>query len=179
MLHVFHHYATVSIDAVRAVDPHRLILGCRFHNYPGDVLFEAAAAHFDVISMAFYEARLPVQEIDGVYPRVDAPVLIGEWTFKSDDSGIRNPLFGIYAPVVRTMEERSLAYDAYVEAFVRRPYGIGYHWYKWVDNPVLPERSMTGDNCGLLNQNDEPYDVFVEYIREVNRRVERWRAEGP
>ncbi len=178
MLQVFQRYAEIAIDAVRAVDPNRLILGCRFHNYPGDVLFEAAAEHFDVISMAFYEARPPVNEIDAIYERVDAPALIGEWTFKSDDSDIRNPLFGIYAPVVRTMEERSLAYDAYIEAFMRRPYGIGYHWYKWMDNPVLPDQPMTGDNCGLLNQNDEPYEPFITFISEVNRRVERWHAEG-
>ncbi len=178
MLQVFHHYADISIDAVRALDPHRLLLGCRFHNYPGDALFEAAAQRFDVVSMAFYEARPPVKELDAIAGRADAPVLIGEWTFKSDDSGILNPFFGIYAPVVRTMQERCLAYDNYVETFMRRPYGIGYHWYKWMDNPALPERRATGDNCGLLNQEDEPYEVFVEFISEVNRRAERWHAQG-
>ncbi len=178
MLQVFHHYATVTSAALRAVDPNHLILGCRFHNYPGDTLYEAAAQYFDVIAMAFYEARPSVIEIDAVYERVDKPALIEEWTFKSDDSGITNPLFGIYAPVVRTMQERALAYEHYVETFMRRPYGIGYHWYKWMDNPVLPGSRVTGDNCGLLNQNDEPYQIFVEYISEVNRRVERWHADG-
>lgn len=178
MVQVFHHYNLVCLESLRALDPNRLILGCRFHNYPGDVLYEAAAQHYDVIAMAFYEARPPVKEIDAIYDRVDKPALIEEWTFKSDDSGIKNPLFGIYAPVVRTMEERSLAYDDYVEAFMRRSYGIGYHWYKWMDNPVQPDNKMTGDNCGLLNQNDEPYETFLTFIREVNRRVERWHAEG-
>jgi hypothetical protein len=74
------------------------------------------------------------------------------------------------------MYERSLAYDNYIETFMRRPYGIGYHWYKWMDNPVLEGKVFTGDNCGLLNQNDEPYKLFVLFVREVNRRVERWHA---
>jgi hypothetical protein len=170
-------YGDQSRGAARAA-PNHLILGCRFHNYPGDVLFEAAAKYFDVIAMAFYEPRPPVVEIDAIYERVDKPVLIEEWTFKSDDSGIRNSHFGIYAPEVRTMYKRSLAYDNYIETFMRRPYGIGYHWYKWMDNPVLEGKPFTGDNCGLLNQNDEPYKPFVQFIREINRCVERWHASG-
>lgn len=178
MLQVFHRYIEVSLGALRAAAPNHLVLGCRFHNYPGDALYEAAAAHFDVISMAFYEPRPPVEEIDAIHGRVDRPVLIEEWTFKSHDSGIRNSHFGIYAPEVRTMRERGLAYDGYVETFMRRPYGIGYHWYKWMDNPILPDKRFSGDNCGLLNHNDEPYEPFVTFASEVNRRVERWHASG-
>jgi hypothetical protein len=87
---------------------------------------------------------------------------------------------GIYAPEVRTLEERGLVYDRYVETFMRRPYGIGYHWYKWMDNPVLPEseKRFSGDHCGLLNQNDEPYEPFVSMVSQVNQRVENWHAEG-
>lgn len=171
----FEKYVTISNQAVRAVDPNHLILGCRFHNYPGDAMIKKAAQHFDVISMAFYEPLPPVEEIDAVFAEVDKPFLIEEWTFKSADSGIDNPQ-GIYAPDVRTEAERCLAYDVYVERFMRRPYGIGYHWYKWMDNPLVPERK--GDNCGLIRPKDEPYQGFVEYISEVNRRVERWHAEG-
>jgi agarase len=179
MLRAFERYATTAIAELRAVDPNHLILGCRFHNYPGDALARAAARHFDVISLAFYEARPPVAEIDAVWPEINKPFLIEEWTFKSDDSGIRNTLAGIYAPRVRTQAERGLAYHDYVEAFMRRPYGIGYHWYKWMDNPVLgPDQPLTGDNCGLLTADDAPYAPFVEFVREVNRRVERWHAEG-
>jgi hypothetical protein len=174
---VFRKYATIAIEALRAVDPNHLILGCRFHTYPGDTLVRLAAEYFDVISMAFYEARPPVAEIDAIYGEVDKPFLIEEWTFKSDDSGIANPM-GIYAPEVKNQKERCLAYDNYVESFMRRPYGIGYHWYKWMDNPVLPEEKFSGDNCGLLNQNDEPYEPFVSYVGEVNRRVEQWHHAG-
>lgn len=177
MLAVFDQYANTAIAALRAADPNHLILGCRFHNYPGDALFEAAAKHFDVISMAFYEARPPVQELDAISQLVDKPALIEEWTFKSDESGIVNP-HGFYGPVVPTDAARGLAYDNYVETFMRRPYAVGYHWYKWMDNPVLPDKRYSGDNCGLLNANDEPYTAFVEHAREVNRRVEHWHAAG-
>jgi glucosylceramidase len=177
MLRAFHQYNTISINALRAVDPNHLILGCRFHTYPGDALVEASVRHFDVISMAFYEPRPPVKEIDAIYGRVDMPFLIEEWTFKSDDSGIVNPR-GIYAPTVRTEHERGLVYGNYVETFMRRPYAVGYHWYKWMDNPVLPDRPFSGDNCGILNQNDEPYGLFAEFAGETNRRVESWHAQG-
>ncbi|MCL4692948.1 MAG: hypothetical protein KJ060_10625 [Candidatus Hydrogenedentes bacterium] len=176
-VYAFNRYATVAIGALRAVDPNHLILGCRFHTYPGDALIKAAAEHFDVISMAFYEARPPVKELDAICEQVDKPFLIEEWTFKSGDSGIVNP-DGIYAPVVPTRYARSLSYGAYVETFMRRPYAVGYHWYKWMDNPVIPEEPLSGDNCGLVNQDDEPYDHFVDFVREVNLSVERWHAEG-
>lgn len=177
MLKVFHKYATIAIGALRAVDPNHMILGCRFHNYPGDALVEAAARYFDVIAMAFYEARPPVKEIDTILGSVDKPFLVEEWTFKCDESGIVNPR-GIYAPVVRTMAERCLAYDSYVETFMRRPYAVGYHWYKWMDNPKYPDKQYSGDNCGLLNQEDEPYESFVEHVREVNRCIETWHVQG-
>jgi len=175
---VFRKYADIAIGALRAVDPNHLILGCRFHNYPGDALVKVAAEYFDVISMAFYESRPPVKEIDAVYSQVDKPFLIEEWTFKSKDSGIYNP-FGIYAPEVRTQSERSLAYAEYVENFMRRPYGIGFHWYKWMNNPVLPGKRFSGDNCGLITQDDEPYLPFLDFVSQVNRRVEFWHARGP
>lgn len=177
MLAVFEQYATTAIEALHAVDRNHLILGCRFHTYPGDALLRASAKYFDVISMAFYEARPPVEEIDAMANEVDKPILIEEWTFKAHDSGIKNP-WGIYAPEVRTQTERCLAYENYVQRFMSRPYGIGYHWYKWMDNPTLPDERFSGDNCGLLNQNDEPYAAFVAYVREINRRVEIWHAQG-
>lgn len=176
-LAVFRKYASTVIPILRSVDPNHLILGCRFHTYPGDALIQAASEYFDVISMAFYEARPPVKEMDAICGRVDKPFLIEEWTFKSDDSGLRN--MGIYAPRVKTQTERCLSYLDYVETFMRRPYAIGFHWYKLMDNPFKgPQEPFSADNCGLVNEKDEAYEPFVEFVSEVNRRVETWHAES-
>jgi hypothetical protein len=178
-IHAFKRYAEKAIAGLRSVDPNHLILGCRFHSYPGDDLIRAAAGYFDVISMASYEKNPFTEELDKITKAVDKPFLIEEWSFKSFDSGIRQiGVFGIYAPWVLTQKDRAFAYADFVKGFMSRPYAVGYHWYKWWDNPRIPGKVLSGDNCGLLNQNDEPYTEFVKYVREVNLRVESWHAQG-
>jgi hypothetical protein len=49
------------------------------------------------------------------------------------------------------------------------------HWYKWFNNPWRGiEDIISGDNFGLIDFDDEPYETFISYIREVNHRVEEW-----
>ncbi len=173
----FHQYAAVAIAGLRAVDPNHLILGCRFHAYPGDAMVRAAAEHFDVISMAAYAETPPVKEIDAIFGEVDKPFFIEEWSFKSRGTGLLN--IQMYAPVVPNLQARALAYVAYVESFMRRPYAVGYHWYKWMDNPWEGVKDIIrGDNFGLMTWRDEPYTPFVDFVGEVNRRVEAWHAQG-
>jgi len=173
----FHQYATTAISGLRTVDANHLILGCRFHTYPGDAMVRAAVEHFEVISIAFYWETPPVHEIDGIYDEVDIPFLIEEWSFKAMDAGLLN--IQNYAPVVATQKARSLAYDDYVETYMRRPYAIGYHWYKWMDNPWRGISDIfSGDNFGLMDPRDEPYEPFVAFVREVNCRVEIWHDQG-
>jgi agarase len=171
----FNRYAETAITALKEVDPNHLILGCRFHTYPGDNLIRASAEYFDVISMAYYWETPPVAEIDAIYAGVDKPFFIEEWSFKSMDTGLLN--IQMYAPRVRNQTERALAYGAYVEGFMKRPYAVGYHWYKWFNNPWRGiEDIISGDNFGLIDFNDDPYTVFTDYAGEVNRRVENWHA---
>ena len=173
----FHQYAAIAINGLHAVDTNHLILGCRFHSYPGDDLALAAAEYFDVISMAFYNETPPVPEIDAIYDELDKPFLIEEWSFKAMDSGLLN--IQNYAPIVGTQKARSLAYEDYVTDLMIRPYAVAYHWYKWMDNPWRGISDIfSGDNFGLMNPYDEPYEPFVKFIREVNHRVETWHGEG-
>jgi len=180
MAAAFHRYASIAVAGLRSVDPHHLILGCRFHTYEknaGDTLIRLAAEYFDVISLAYYEKRPPVFEMDGIWAEVDKPFLVEEWSFKARDSGLLN--LQIYAPLVATQKDRALAYGRYVEAFVSRPYAVGYHWYKWFDNPWRGISDLfSGDNLGLMNPRDEPYEPFVTFVREANHQIEAWHARG-
>jgi alpha-glucosidase (family GH31 glycosyl hydrolase) len=174
-VHAFRRYAEVAVAALRAVDPHHLVLGCRFFSYPGDALFLEAAQHFDVISLAYYWDTPPVPDVDRVWPQLDKPVFLEEFSFKARDSGLPN--VWNFAPVVETQEDRALAYDAYVRAWMERPYAVGYHWYKWLDNPLVKENPFRGDNFGLLDSLDEPYLPLVTLAAEVNGRVEAWHSQ--
>ncbi len=177
MVLAFHKYASIAVAGLRTIDTNHMVIGCRFHSYPGDLLVRAAAEHLDVISMAFYNETPPVPEIDAIYEEVERPFLIEEWSFKAMDSGLLN--IQMYAPVVLTQKARSLAYEDYVTDFMTRPYAVAYHWYKWMDNPWRGISDIfSGDNFGLMNPYDEPYEPFVKFIREVNHRVETWHAQG-
>lgn len=173
LVHAFHRYAQTAIAGLRAVDEDHLLLGCRFAFYPGDALIRASAQYFDVISLAGYHENW-VEKLDAISAEVDKPFLIEEFSFKAKDSGLYNIQF--YAPVVDTQKDRALAYEAYVREFMSRPYAVAYHWYKWMDNPARPEDILSGDNFGLLNYLDEPYQDFVSFAREVNLRIEPGRV---
>lgn len=175
-LHVFERYASEAVQAIREADPNHLVLGCRFSTWHSDALIAAAAKHFDVVSLAYYWEEPPVAQLDRLAPTLDRPFLIEEWSFKAEDSGLMNVLY--FAPVVPTQKDRGLEYDAYVEALVRRPWVVAYHWYKWFDNPPREDNLLAGDNFGLIDKDDVPYAPFVRMVREVNRRAERWHAEG-
>ena len=172
MVHTFHRYATIAVAGLRAAETNHLILGCRFAWYPGDNMVKAAAQHFDVISMAGYQENW-VDELDALWPELEKPILIEEFSFRAKDSGLLNFMDDF---VSKTQKDRALAYDAYVESFMRRPYAVAYHWYKWFDNPS--DGFFDGHNVGLMNNLDEPYADFVTFIREVNLQVETWHAEG-
>jgi len=175
MVHTFHRYATIAIDGLKATETNHLVLGCRFAWYPGDAMVRASAQHFDVISMAGYHENW-VDEIGAVYEEVDKPFFTEEFAFKAKDSGLLN--VKNYAPIVDTQKDRALAYVDYVEALMRQPWALGYHWYKWFDNPKVEDDILSGDNFGLMNYLDEPYMDFVNFIQEVNFRVETWHTEG-
>ena len=170
----FAQYASTAVAALRVVDQNHLVLGCRFHTYHWDELVIEAGKYFDVISQAFYWDVPPVEDVDRVSFLVDRPFLIEEFSFKAEDSGYLNIMN--FAPVVKTQKDRALAYDAYVQSWMSRPYAVAFHWYKWFDNPTRPDNILAGDNFGLLTPADEPYGAFVTLATEVNRCVERWHS---
>lgn len=167
----FNKYAALAVAGLRSVDANHLVLGCRFAFYPGDALMREAAKAFDVISMAGYHENW-VDELDSIWPEIDKPIIIEEFSFKAKDSGLRNIMN--YAIVVETQKDRALAYDDYVKSFASRPYAVALHWYKWFDNPS--DGFLAGDNFGLLNFEDVPYSDFTEFIRETNFQIENWHA---
>jgi agarase len=175
-VNVFDRYAGEAVKAIREADPNHLILGCRFSTWHFDALMAAAGRHFDVISLAYYSETPPVEDLDRAGPAIDRPFLLEEWSFKGTDSGLMNIL--AFAPVVPTQQDRGLAYARYVKSLIRRPWVVAYHWYKWFDNPPREDNILSGDNFGLMNQDDEPYLPLVRMAGEVNRRVEAWHREG-
>lgn len=173
---VFRKYASIAVAEVRALDPNHLILGCRFADYPGDALMRAAVDYFDVISMASYREFPPISELDNLWSELDMPILIEEFSFVAADSGLMNAI--TWAPIAATQKGRALAFDRFIEPFMRRPYAVAFHWYKWMDNPALESNIANGVNHGLVSGNDDPYADFVNFTSEFNGLVESWHYAG-
>lgn len=175
-VHAFRKYAETAVAALKTVDPNHLVLGCRFHTYHWDELIVAAGDYFDVISLAFYSPVPPTAQTDVGAQMVDKPFLLEEFSFKAEDSGYWNVMN--YAPVVPTQKDRAVEYAKYVEEWMRRPYAVAFHWYKWFDNPERDDNLIAGDNFGLMKPDDEPYWHLVDLMTVVNRRIEAWHVAG-
>ena len=101
--------------AIKAADPNHLALGCRFAYPPQDLVIRIAGRHLDVVSFNCYDVD-PGRAIDA-FAVSEKPCLIGEFSFRSEDSGLPNTIgTGL---VVRTQGDRARCFQDYVVAASR------------------------------------------------------------
>lgn len=175
-------FFAVTTAAIRAEDPNHLILGVRSVSImtPPEVP-AAAAAYVDVYSVNNYVFRDGIREVvDTFGPHIPAddwlvayyeetgrPILITEFSFRADDSGLPNDWPPIY-PTYATQEERADAFESYVTSAYERPYIVGHHWFEWVDEPPGGRFDGENSNFGLVDTGDVPYEVLTERMRAVH-----------
>ena len=157
-------YFAVTGAAIRAADPHHLLLGCRFAYPPAPGVVDAAARHVDVISFNCYE-RDPAVAIDG-YAAAGKPCLIGEFSFRSMDSGLPNTNGA--GPIVATQADRASCLRRYVAAAACRPSLVGYHWFEHADQPIEGRFDGENSNFGLVTIADDVYPDVTEAMTAVN-----------
>ena len=185
-------YYEVTTNAVREADPNHLILGCRFiwQVVPSAVV-KACGAYCDVVAINFYETgdlgksllrwiqpaaqRIPTDPLhfDAYHRLTGKPLLIGEFSFRSEDSGLPNtfPPPALAQPNVKTQAERGEKYRRYVTSWAATPYFVGFHWFEYVDQPKKGRPDGENGNFGLVTIDDEPYTAFLEPFTDTNRRV--------
>lgn len=161
------HYFQVCADAIHAADPNHLYLGARFAGRPPDEVLRAARIA-DVVSINIYafDPRPLVEHLAAVTGK---PILIGEFAFRGEDAGLPNSKGG--GPKVPTQQDRARAYQTFVRALMSEPGVIGYHWFKWTDEPQ--QGRFDGEDCnyGLVNIHDDPYTALVQAATEINRQA--------
>lgn len=178
-------YFQITTEAVRAADPNHLILGNREINVmTPQAVWEISAKYVDVISVNNYVlngdlARTTLHDtnafsigddLDALHALTQRPLLITEFSFRANDSGLPNswpPVFPTYA----TQADRADAFEAYARPLIAAPWMVGYHWFRWVDEP--PDGRFDGENSnfGLVNSSDVPYRPLVERMTQVNASV--------
>ena len=167
-------YFRITTEAVKAADPNHLVFGCRFAYVPAAPVVAAAAKYLDVVSFNCY-ATDP-RKVITAYSVFDKPLVIGEFSFRGDDSGLPNTKGA--GPKVRTQAERAAAFERYVRRLLAEPEVVGYHWFQFTDQPKEGRFDGENSNYGVVNIHDEPYLELTRKMTEVNGLAERWHRGG-
>ncbi|MCX6904490.1 MAG: beta-agarase [Verrucomicrobia bacterium] len=146
-------------EAVKAIAPNQLYLGCRFA-WVNDLAAKAAGGFCDVVSYNLY--RRSVAEFE--YPGGDKPLSIGEFHFGALDRG----LFHTGLVPMPNQEARAQAYKDYVLGAARHAQFVGTHWFQWKDEPVNGRvHDEENYQIGFLDVADTPYRETIEASRAV------------
>ncbi|WP_449462254.1 beta-agarase [Tardisphaera miroshnichenkoae] len=170
-------YFDVSVAAIKAYDPQHLVLGARLaHVVPSIFTVAEAMGSLDAIAFNDYSDAAPLETMRKLHSISGKPIMITEFSFKAMDSGLPNSRGG--GRPVKDQAERASRTKAYLEAILREPYVIGYHWFQWSDEPK--EGRFDGEDCnyGLVKINDEPWPELVKAFSEVNWRAEELHEEA-
>jgi hypothetical protein len=156
-------------EAIHAVAPKQLYLGCRFA-WVNARAAAAAAKYCDVVSFNLYRRSVAEFKFPGGQ---DVPLIIGEFHFGALDRG----MFHTGLVPVANQAERAAAYGAYVEGALRHPQFVGTHWFQYQDEPttgrVLDEENY---QIGFVDIADTPYAEIVATSRAVGQGMYRLRA---
>jgi hypothetical protein len=179
------HYFRVTTAAIRAEDPHHLILGSKMITQltPRAVL-RAARRFVDVLTLDDY-TLLPgldeaIQSTWGPFvPRTPdlgefyrvtrRPIMVAEYSFRAADAGVPNswpPIFPIYG----TQQDRADAYAAYVERLHQAPWVVGDFWFEYTDEPAGGRFDHEDSNFGVVSTADDPWQTLVDRMTAVHAR---------
>jgi len=157
-------YFRVCAEALRAADPNHMYLGARFAGKVPDSVFRGAKVA-DIVSINIYSMD-PRPLVKHIYELTARPVMIGEFAFRAQDSGLPNTRGA--GPKVANQPARAKAYRDYVTWLESLPEAVGYHWFEWVDEPQEGRFDGEDSNYGLVDITDRPYQEFVEAVKQAN-----------
>ena len=165
-------YFKLTCAAIRAADPHHLVLGCRFAYVPSPGVIKAAARHTDVISLNCYD--IDASPVIDAYAATGKPCLISEFSFRGADSGLPNTNGA--GPLVATQAERAASFRRYVTAALRKPALVGYHWFEHADQPAEGRFDGENSNFGTVKIDDHVYEDLVHAMTLTNAEAEALHA---
>jgi hypothetical protein len=161
-------YFAAASAAIRAADRNHLVLGCRFAYVPPASVIAAAARHVDVVSFNCYE--LDPRAVIDAYAAGGKPCLIGEFSFRAEDSGLPNRIGA--GPKVADQAERAACFQRYVTAALRNAAIVGYHWFEHADQPAEGRFDGEDSNFGTVTIEDRVYEELTQAMTATNAEAE-------
>ncbi|MGJ8691162.1 MAG: agarase [Thalassotalea sp.] len=154
--------------ALKSVLPNHLYLGSRMPLWgmPKEIV-RAAAEHNDIVTYNLYKEGVVPSEWEFL-AEVDAPSLIGEFSFGSDDAGHVHP--GIV--IAADQKDRGFKMKNYMNSVIDNPYFVGVHMFQYADGPIAG-RAYDGENynSGIVRVTDVPYEHMVEAAKDVHQNL--------
>ncbi|MBZ0270480.1 beta-agarase [bacterium] len=186
-----------TTDRIRAADPNHLILGVRFVSWAiSKAIVEASAPYVDVLSLnhytvyPFYEPLLdgiaslfswasPHDEWAEFHALTGLPVMVSEFNVRAYDSGLPNTNpYDWFFYTVDTQAERADFYEGFARAAFESAHVVGIHWFSYMDEPAEGRFDGENGNTGIVNEQDEPYDLLVTRMAETNADALVWPPAG-
>jgi hypothetical protein len=168
LIQVAEKYFSTIRNAFNMYSANTLFLGCRFswpQKYNISVV-EVSGKYVDVISFQTYPKQFPKKLLEEIFVASWKPILFSEFSVRAKDSGLPNTKGGGLR--VENQRERGMWYRGFVCDALAQPYIIGYHWFRWVDEPVSGRFDGENSNHGLVNIKNEPYQEFIDYVKNQN-----------
>jgi hypothetical protein len=171
-------YTTVA-SAVRRHDPNHLILGDKLdasYDFP-DWIDPVVDEAFDLVYLQWF-ARFDQQQerLDRFYANTGKAVLIGDSGFSTPSPFLAEP-----KPVqVDSSEEVGREYERYLEAVMRQPYVVGWHWCGYImGSPDLLKTVgfWPSKQYGLLDPDGTPHKTELQHVVAANANAVRWHTE--
>jgi agarase len=167
-------YFELCASAIKAADPHHLVIGSRFGYQPHPSVIAAAGRYLDVVSFNCYD--FDSSPVIDAYAAGGKPCLISEFSFRGDDSGLPNSRGG--GPRVGSQLERAQCFERYVMAALKKPAVVGYHWFEHADQPAEGRFDGENSNFGTVTIDDEVYAELTETMTRVNAAAEQIHAKA-
>jgi arylsulfatase A len=157
-------------EAIEAILPGKLYLGCRTHRGPA-VLGRAAEGYVDVFSFNAYAARPRCHQVPA---NVDIPILASEFHFGAFDRGVPSP--GLHP--VHDQVQRGLAYANYLAGALADTRMVGVHWFQWFDQSAAGRRDRENHQCGVVDVTGRAYPEFTAAARRATAAMYPARQAG-
>ena len=168
-------YFKVVKETIEKNAPHKLYLGCRFHDhyYPDedntcDWVVKIAAEYCDVVSFNRYRySAIDLRPADA-----DKPVIIGEWHMGTLDRG----MFHYTLRFAENQENRAEMYEYYLKSCLENPFIVGAHWFEYCDEPVTGRFDGENFNTGFVDVCNKPYPEMVRASRKMGKTMYATRS---
>lgn len=165
-------YYEIVTKVFRRNDPNHLLIGNRIT--PGTAnnedVVRIGGKYLDVMSVNYYTYAIEKEFLTKVHKWSGGlPIILSEWYYASTDTG----LGGIKE--VAHQEERAKAYRNYVEQAASLPFIVGTEWFMYNDQSITGRFfegfNGEGNNCGLTNVVDRPYEPLVAATRKTGEAL--------